>query len=163
MDMMRLVTRDMLGSNQTFVFAAGDSVCLRVVPKGRWSSNRGAAMLMVVFVIALLATAVSGIIQMNTEEIQVMTNHIGMAQARTIAEAGLQHALSEKRMDPHWRRGFRNRRFADGRYTVTVDDWTITSTGQSPQGFQMRVTANITILGSTPPHPIRIDALRINQ
>lgn len=125
-------------------------------------SDKGAALLMVVFVMALLATAVSGLIQMNTEEIQIMTNHIGMAQAQAIAEAGLHHAISQKRMNPNWTRGFRNRRFADGRYTVTVDGWTITSTGLSSSGYQTRLSADLSVLGSTSPHPIRIDAFRIN-
>ena len=57
--------------------------------------NNGTVMLMVVFIIALLAAVVMGMLQMNTEEIQIAQNQIYAADALAIAEAGLNDAFAE--------------------------------------------------------------------
>lgn len=140
---------------------AGGAPATPVTERSR--SRRGVALLMVVFVIALLTTAVSGIIQLNSEELQVMTNHVGMVQAHAIAEAGIANAIARKRMDPAWDQGFQRHRFAEGTYSVAVDGTTLTSTGCSSQGYQARMTVDISILGSIPPYDIRVNAVRLNQ
>jgi len=124
--------------------------------------NNGSVFLMVVFAIALLSMLVTGMLQMNTEEIQLVQNQIFSAQALATAEAGLNDALSELRTDPNWNAGFTDKSFEGGSYTVVVNDSEITSTGTSSQGFVARVEADITI-GSTSPYVIRIDHLRINE
>lgn len=135
----------------------------RYPARGRRTADRGAALLMTVFVVALLTTALSGIIHLNTEDIQVMTNHVGMVQALAIAEAGIEEAIAHKRRDPTWETGIPRRRFGGGTYAVSVDGGSITSTGRSQYGYETRVTVEITVLGTAPPHPIRIDALRLNR
>jgi len=59
--------------------------------------NDGSVMLMAVFAIALLSVLVMGMLQMNTEEIQLMQNHIWAAQALAIAEAGLNDTFARIR------------------------------------------------------------------
>ena len=123
-------------------------------------------MLVVVFVIALLAVLTMGILQISTEEIQLMQNQIYAAEAFATSEAGLNDAFAEIRNDPNWSTGFTNKAFNGGSYTVTVTgslpDPNIVSTGTSPQSFAARVEADITI-GSSSPYVIRIDNLRINE
>lgn len=82
--------------------------------------NRGMVLLMVVFVIALLSGIVIGMLQLNTEDIQIMRNHIHAAEVLAIAEAGLDDALSRLRTNADWRDGFQDKPFAGGAYTVTV-------------------------------------------
>jgi len=117
---------------------------------------------MVVFAIALLSVLVMGMLELNTEDFQLIQNQIYSAQAQVIAEAGLNDALSEIRIDSNWNSGFSNKSFEGGSYTVDVNSTTITSTGMSPQGYISRVEADITI-GSTSPYVIRIDKFRINE
>jgi len=117
---------------------------------------------MVVFVIALLSALVAGMLQMNTEEIQLVRNQICAAEAMATAEAGLDDAFSELRADSSWIAGFTDKAFNDGSYTVDVNDSTITSTGTSARGFVAKVSADITV-GSSSPYAIRIDNLRINE
>jgi Tfp pilus assembly protein PilX len=124
--------------------------------------NSGSVFLMVVFVIALLSGLVVGMLQMNTEEIQLVRNQICAAEALATAEAGLNDALSEIRTDSGWTEGFTDKAFNSGSYTVDVNDSEITATGTSSQGFIAKVSADITI-GSTSPYVIRIDNLRINE
>ena len=128
--------------------------------------NNGSVFLMVIFAIALLTVLVTGILQMNTEEIQIMRNQIYAAEALAIAEAGLNDAFAEIREDDQWDTGFDDKLFADGLYDVDVDgdlpNLTIVSEGTSSQGFVARIAADITA-GSTAPYAIRIDQLRIND
>jgi Tfp pilus assembly protein PilX len=128
--------------------------------------HRGSVLLITIFATALLSAITIGILQMNTEEIQLMRNQINASEAQATAEAGLNDAFSELRIDSSWNSGFSNKTFNNGSYTVTVSgtlpDLTLTSTGTSAQGFVNKVEADITV-GSVSPHIIRIDSLRINE
>ena len=117
---------------------------------------------MVVFALALLSVIVMGMLEMNTEELQLMQNQVYAAQAIAIAEAGLNDAFSELRSNAGWTAGFANKPFEGGSYTVQVSGTKVTSTGVSPQGYTGRVEADITI-GGTSPYVIRIDKFRINE
>jgi Tfp pilus assembly protein PilX len=128
--------------------------------------NNGSVLLMAIFVIALLSAVVMGILQVNTEEIQLMRNQIGAAHALAAAEAGLNDAFAEIRANDAWATGFADKVFEGSSYAVTIagapPNLKITSTGASAQGFIARVEADVT-LGSGPPYVIRVDNLRINE
>ena len=126
------------------------------------TKNSGSVFLITVFIIAFLSAVVMGMLQINTEEIQLVQNQMFAAEALATAEAGLNDAFSELRNDPNWTTGFSGKAFNGGSYTVDVNDLTITSTGTSPQGFVGRIEADITI-ASTSPYSIRIDHFRINE
>jgi type II secretory pathway component PulK len=129
--------------------------------------NHGSVFLITLFVVAMLSAVVMGMLQMTTEEIQLMRNQIWAAQALCIAEAGLNDALSELRTDSSWSSGFTDKNFNNGSYTTTVSgslpNLTLESTGTSPQGYAARVLAEVTVASSGPPYVIRIDELRINE
>ncbi|MBE0537651.1 MAG: hypothetical protein IH624_18450 [Phycisphaerae bacterium] len=128
--------------------------------------RKGSVMLIAIFVIALLSALVCGMLQMNTEEIQLMQNHIYAAQAIAVAEAGLNDALAQIRLDDDWTTGFAGKPFAGHAYTVTVSGElptrTLESTAATSQGYMARAAADITV-GRTSPYSIRIDNLRINE
>ena len=123
---------------------------------------QGSVLLLAIFAVALLAAVAIGMLQLNTQEVQLVRNHIGAAEALATAEAGLNDAFGQLRNDPNWSAGFMGKTFNGGSYTVDVNNLTITSTGTSSQGFVGRVRAEIT-MGSTSPYVIRIDRLRINE
>jgi len=133
---------------------------------GNWKSEIGSVLLITIFAIALLSALVMGILQMNTEEIQLMQNQIYAARALAIAEAGLNDAFAQIRIDNDWDDGFDDKPFDGGSYTVTVTgalpNLTIESTGTSAQGFVARGEADVTVSSSSP-YIIRIDSLRINE
>lgn len=128
--------------------------------------HSGSVLLITIFAIALLAALTTGILQMNTEEIQLMQNQVYAAQALAIAEAGLNDAFAQIRVDNEWEDGFDDKPFDNGSYTVSVTgslpNLTIESTGVSSQGFVARIEATVTV-DSSSPHTIRIDNLRINE
>ena len=118
---------------------------------------------MTVFIVALLAAIVTGMLQINTEEIQIMQNHIRAAEALAVAEAGLEDALAELRTDSAWNTGFDNKGFVNGQYTVTVDGRKITSVATSSQGQVARVQAEVTVVGSNSPYIVTVDNIRVNE
>jgi Tfp pilus assembly protein PilX len=128
--------------------------------------NNGSVLLITIFATALLSAITIGILQINTEEIQLMRNQIYADEALAIAEAGLNDAFNELRVDSSWNTGFSNKVFDDDSYTVTVSgtlpSLTITSIGTSAQGFVARVEADI-VVGSVSPYIIRMDSFRINE
>lgn len=128
--------------------------------------NAGSVMVVTVFIVALLSALVMGMLQMNTEEIQLMLNQIYASEARAVAEAGLNDAFAQLRADSSWNAGFTDKSFNGGSYTVTVTgslpNLTIESTGTSSQAFVARVEADITV-GTSSPYVIRIDNFRINE
>ena len=123
-------------------------------------------MLIAIFAIALLSTLVVGMLQINSEEIQIARNQICAAHALATAQAGLNDAFSELREDSTWSDGFTAKSFNNGSYDVTVTGsvpvLSIESIGTSQQGFAAKVHADITISNS-PPHIIRIDDFKVNQ
>jgi len=128
--------------------------------------NRGTVLVMTIFVVALLSAVIIGMLQMTTEEIQIMSNQIYTAEALATAEAGLNDAFAELRDDSSWSAGFTDKAFNGGSYTVAVSGslpiLTIESTGTSPQGYIAQVDADTTI-GASDPYSVTIDELRINE
>jgi hypothetical protein len=128
--------------------------------------HTGTVLLIVIFVVALSAAVVAGMLQLNTEEIMLVHNHISAVKALAVAEAGLNDAFSELRADSGWNSGFVAKSFNGGSYTVTVDanlpTLTVLSTGTSSTGFIARVEADVTV-SSGSPYILRIDHLRINE
>jgi hypothetical protein len=129
--------------------------------------NSGTVLVMTVFIVALMSAVVMGILQMNTEQIQLMHNHVCAAEAVATAEAGLNATFAELRADSSWTTGFSNTPFNGGSYTVIVSGslpgLTIESAGASAQGYIAQVDADITVGTSGPPYDITIDELRINE
>ncbi len=126
-------------------------------------------MLIVVFTIVLLTAFVVGMLQINSEQIQIMKNEIFTAQAKAIAEAGIAYAFSQLRSSCSLPASFSNNLGdgpGSGSYTVTATGTrpsiTVISTGTSAQNFTSKVEADITV-GSTSPCKIRINKLKVNQ
>jgi Tfp pilus assembly protein PilX len=128
--------------------------------------HNGTVLIMTVFVVALLSALAIGMIQLNTEEIQLMRNQIYAAEALATAEAGLNDAFAELRADSSWSDGFTDKAFNGGSYTVTVSgslpNLTVESTGTSAQGYVAQVDADTTV-GTSSPYTVTIDEMRINE
>lgn len=121
---------------------------------------------MTIFVILLLSTLVTAMLQLSTEQIQLMQNQVYAAGALATAEAGLNDAFSQLRSDSNWQSGFSNKTFNSGSYTVTITGsqptLTVESTGTSWNNYVSRVAADVTISAASP-YVIRINEFRINE
>lgn len=138
------------------------------------TKNNGSVFLIIVFAIAMLTMITVGIVQMTTEELQLMKNQLYSAQAKTIAEAGLNDAFAQIRTASNWtpNASYTSKSFSisgvgyTGTYTVTVAGTpaqTITSTATSSQGYTAKVIADVNVSGSNPNNVIRINKLRVNE
>ena len=107
--------------------------------------NTGSVLLVIVLLVALLAATVAGHLQINTEEIQLMQNHIGGAEALATAEAGVNDAMAQLRLDRGWQSGFVGKPFNGGTYTVVIDGQTIRSAGVTASGFTATMEAEVTM------------------
>jgi Tfp pilus assembly protein PilX len=129
------------------------------------NKNNGSILIVVLFAIALLTAFVTGMLEMNVEQIQLMKNEAFMAEATAIAEAGLADAFARLRTTPHFLGNF-SENFGGGSYSVLVTgllpDPNFTSTGTSPQGFTAKIEADVTV-NTTSSYVIRIDKYRINE
>ena len=136
------------------------------VMKTRHKENNGTALLAVVFAVALLSVLTMGMLQINTEELQLMRNQLYAAHALATAQAGLNDALSQIRLDDQWVGPYAGEPFNGGSYDVTVSgtlpSLTIISQGTSSQSFVAEVQADVTV-DNVSPYKIRIDNLRINE
>jgi Tfp pilus assembly protein PilX len=126
-------------------------------------SESGSVLLVVVLLVALLAAVVMGHLQVNTEEIQLMRNHVGGAEALATAEAGLNDALAQLRRDPGWRAGYADKPFGSGFYTVVVDGSTVTSTAATSRGFVAKIQAEVTRGTDGSSCIVEVSKLRINR
>ena len=132
--------------------------------KEKWNKN-GSVLLVVVFAVALLTVLVTGILQMNTEELMLMQNQINAVETLEIANAGINDAFAELRNDSSWNSGFTDKSFFGGTYTVTVSGTLPSLIVESTailSGFTARVAADLTVSSETP-HILRIDQFRMNE
>lgn len=120
-------------------------------------------LVMMVFVIALISAVVIGMLEIVTEEVQLVQNHIRAAQAVATAEAGLNDAFAELRTNPAWSAGFTDKPFDGGAYSVAVNGSVLHATGTTSQGYVATMEAQVTVSPDGPPHMITIDRLRINE
>jgi hypothetical protein len=134
-------------------------------------NKKGSVLLVSVFVSALFGAMVVGMMQLNTEEMMLTGNYIELTKAAAIAEAGLNDAYYEIRLNNAWTTGFSNKSFSSGTYTVTVASsfapyplkyLKLVSTGTTGAGYKARVDADIIVSGSAP-YTIRIIEVRIND
>ncbi len=130
----------------------------------RSGRTRGSVLLIVVFIITLLSAAVMGMLETNTEEIQVMQNEVYAAEALATAEAGIEDALRCLRLDHNWSTGFSGKAFNGGTYTVTVTSHsTIDSVGTTARGYTAKVSADFTTTWVLLAYAVKINTLRINE
>ncbi|MBN1787692.1 MAG: hypothetical protein JW806_04790 [Sedimentisphaerales bacterium] len=131
----------------------------------RISNRKGSILIVVLFAISLLAAFVTGMLQMNMEQAQLMKNEAFMADALAIAEAGLADAFARVRTYEALPTDFGPVSFANGSYSVTITgslpNPSFTSVGTSGQGYIARVEADVTV--DTVSYVVRIDEYRINE
>lgn len=129
--------------------------------------HNGSVLLIVIFLASLMSVLVIGMLQINTEELQLMRNQINVSESLATAEAGLNHALAEIRADENWSTGFTSQSFNGGSYTVAVSGsppiLTLESTGTSAHGFLTRIEAELNVGASGPPYVLKLVSLRINE
>ncbi|MHC4158770.1 MAG: hypothetical protein ACYSSO_06795 [Planctomycetota bacterium] len=133
--------------------------------------DKGSVLVMSVFVIIMVSALVIGILQINLSEVWLTQHRVNAAQARAVAEAGLNDALARIRIDPNGTTEDFSQTlpaagdFAGGQYTVDVNSDTITVTADVNEwvGYRATLEAEITVSDGNTPHIIRIDSVKVNE
>lgn len=125
-------------------------------------SHRGTVLVMVVFVTALLSAVVIGLVQINTEEIQIAQNHLHAAEATALAEAGLNAALAQLRAKGSVG-DLAETTLGQGVYWVSTKGVAITACGRTSDGYVAKVTATVTTHAEGPPYVVDINTFKVNE
>jgi Tfp pilus assembly protein PilX len=125
-------------------------------------SSRGTVLVMVVFVTALLSAVVIGMLQIDTEDIQIAENQLHTAQAMATAEAGLNAALAQLRAKGSVG-NIAETSFNQGTYSVSVNGSSITATGRTADGYAAKVTAAVTVHASGSLYAVDINTFKVNE
>ncbi|MFH1613917.1 MAG: hypothetical protein ABIG61_02380 [Planctomycetota bacterium] len=146
--------------------------------------KKASVLVITVFVIALLSTVIMGMLRMTAQEIQIAQNRIYAAQALALAEAGLNQALAEIRLNKSWYTStvlqelddiisyqyddfvrIVDRTLGNGSYQIYSDGQDhllITARTTLWQNYTASIEAELTI-GDEFPFIIRIDSYKVNK
>jgi len=133
--------------------------------------NKGSILVISVFVIMMVSALVIGILQINLSEVWLTQHRVNAAQARAVAEAGLNKAFARIRVDANGTTtDFTGTLpaggdFAGGQYSVDVnnDILTVTADTNEWKGYKATLEAQITVSSGSTPHIIRVDSLKVNE
>lgn len=97
-------------------------------------NSRGASLPAAMLAVLGFAVLIAGTYALLRIQVRETVYQVRLAQAQTIAEAGLEDAMFTVMLSPKWKTGYANKAFAGGYYTVSISTdqqpW-ITSTGYS--------------------------------
>ncbi len=137
--------------------------------------NKGSILVISVFVVILVSALVIGILQINLSEVWLTQHRVNAAQARAVAEAGLNDAFARIRVDANGTTADftgtvpAEGDFAGGQYSVDVnvdvnnDIITVTADTNEWEGYRATLEAQITVSSGSTPHIIRVDSLKANE
>ena len=75
-------------------------------PRASTPRARGVALLIVIFTMFIVSSLVVIALETGTTEMAITRNTMALSKALYLADAGIQHALSNLRADRTWRAGF---------------------------------------------------------
>lgn len=125
---------------------------IRIVRSRRCDEQGGFMLVVVLMVISVLTALSVGLLLAGQWEGIQGTKDVGYLQALNLAEAGLERALWELRMDSTWTDGWADESLGNGTYSVTVADapdvgagWMRISSTGSAEGIRKTVTMTVLI------------------
>lgn len=125
-------------------------------------NNRAVALILAMFTLVFIAILVVAFLELLTSDLVITNNHLGRLQALYIAEAGVEHAISQLRVNKKWTDNPYTEIFPSGSsnsYAVTkatTATRVITSVGNIDNKFTATIEAQVSIQGSSSPYTIRI-------
>ena len=131
--------------------------------KSEIKEQQGAALVVALIVMALLAMLTMGILDMLTTNVQIADNHARELKASYIADAGVEDVIDRLRDDPTWDAGLLDVELPTGSgntYTVNVDNSAypsiIIAAIGTANNFQRSLEVEIKISGTSPPYSVAV-------
>ncbi len=123
--------------------------------------QKGQALLLAIFTLILVSFFLTAFLEFTTADLQIISNLLSKNQALYIADAGLEYALSNLRLDKNWKPPAQPSEFPAGSgntYDVTYSGVSgkIVSIGRLISGQTLTIEAKVTLKGNASPYEIRL-------
>lgn len=132
------------------------------IEKGKFIKNQKAiALVLAMFILVFISIIIVAFLNLIASDLMITTNHLGRLRALYIAEAGVEYAVSQLRVDRNWTAN-QTTAFPSGSastYTVTYPGTTrvIVSSAQVDNNkFRATINATVSILGQVSPFTVKI-------
>ena len=117
--------------------------------------KKGAALLLAIFSLLLISLLVIAFLEVTTIDLQIISNHLMRNQALYIADAGIEYAISQLRINNNWKKTPRPIELPDGSgntYDVTYSSVSgkINSVARLISGQEVNLEAKVSVKGSVP-------------
>ena len=124
-------------------------------------NKKGFALLLALLTLIIVSLLVTAYIELTTTDLQIISNHFTRNKALYIADAGVEYAIYNLRINNRWQANNLSVIFPQGtadKYSVTYprNSGKITSTGVLATGQQVRLEARISVGGSSRPYTVKI-------
>ena len=86
----------------------------------RYKDESGAALVIAMILMLALVVFTLSAFELLTASVQISGNHKNDSQALYVADAGIEDAIYQLRLDRNWNTGFTDKDFSGNSYTVSV-------------------------------------------
>ena len=127
----------------------------------KMKNKKGVALVLAMFILVFISMLVGAFLILLTSDLTIANNHLGRLKALYIAEAGVEHAISQLRTSVTWSANPYTEIFPTGSnnsyvVTRTAGSRVITSIGNIDNKFTAQIEARISIKSSSPKNIIKI-------
>jgi type II secretory pathway component PulK len=123
--------------------------------------KKGAALLLAIFSLILISLLVIAFLEVTTIDLQIISNHLMHTQALYIADAGIEYAISQLRIDNNWKKTPRPIELPSGSgntYDVTYSavSGKINSRATLTSGGEVNLEAKVSVKANASPYAVKI-------
>jgi type II secretory pathway component PulK len=123
--------------------------------------KKGAALLLAIFSLIIISLLVTAFLELTTIDLQIISNHLMRNQALYIADAGIEYAISQLRINKNWKQTLRPIELPVGSgntYDVTYSSVSgkINSMAKLASGQEITLEAKVSVKTGTPAYAVKI-------
>jgi type II secretory pathway component PulK len=123
--------------------------------------KKGAALLLAIFSLIIISLLVTAFLELTTIDLQIISNHLMRNQALYIADAGIEYAISQLRINKNWKQTLRPIELPVGSgntYDVTYSSVSgkINSMAKLASGQEITLEAKVSVKTGAPFYAVKI-------
>ena len=123
--------------------------------------TKGAALLLAIFSLIIISLFVIAFLEVTTTDLQIISNHLTHTQGLYIADAGIEYAISQLRINNNWKKTPRPIELPAGSgntYDVTYSGLSgkINSKATLNSGQEVNLEAKVSVKGNASPYSVKI-------
>jgi type II secretory pathway component PulK len=123
--------------------------------------KKAQALLLAIFSLILISLLVTAFLELTTIDLQIISNHLIKNRALYIADAGIEYAIAQLRINNNWKKTPRPIELPPGSsntYDVTYSDVSgkINAKARLASGEEINLEAKVSIKGNAPAYNVKI-------